>query len=127
MLNALAEPEKTGDRNPPQRLISTPLPSEENNLITLEEIKSDPAFEACFPSYMPSDDRIRHKLNETGIMAAGKRIVQRRNIHNRPGDKPGRKGLQDAKQSRRMGASAEFFGSRPAIFHAVERQGDHLE
>ncbi len=46
---------------------------EKNNKITLEEIKNDPAFKACFKE-MPSDDTIRDRLNKAGIkLAPGKR------------------------------------------------------
>jgi hypothetical protein len=44
----------------------------DNDKITLEEIKNDPAFKACFKE-MLSDDRIRDMLNEAGIKLAGGR------------------------------------------------------
>ncbi|HIJ75344.1 MAG TPA: hypothetical protein HPP81_01365 [Deltaproteobacteria bacterium] len=45
-----------------------------NPAITLEEIKSDPAFQACFVNGMPLDDTIRDRLNKAGIkLAPGKR------------------------------------------------------
>lgn len=44
-----------------------------DSLITLQQIKSDAAFQACFRDGMPTDSRIRRKLNENGIKLAGGR------------------------------------------------------